>query len=118
MSTTESSSLFWQAALPNLALLTMKQRETVGRLLAQAGFVVQTGSYSGVMPGQPGRHVSGRAMCRCDWPKLSNFARCLQRVGQRGNQAPNPAERLLYLVDHCNGAIVMPAVFGRSRNWP
>jgi uncharacterized protein (TIGR00730 family) len=87
---------------------------TVGRLLAQAGFVVQTGSYSGVMAGasqgacEAGGHVIGvtcaqieqfRPMPPNEWVKEQIKHQTLR-------------ERLLYLVDHCDGAIVMPGGVG------
>ncbi len=87
---------------------------TVGRLLAQAGFAVQTGGYSGVMAAvsqganEAGGHVIGVTSTQ---------------IEQYRPMLPNPwlteevkhetlRERLLYLVDHCDGAIVMPGGVG------
>lgn len=87
---------------------------TVGRLLAQAGFVVQTGSYSGVMAGasqgacEAGGHVIGvgcaqieqyRPMPPNEWVKEQITHATLR-------------ERLFHLVDRCDGAIIMPGGIG------
>lgn len=87
---------------------------TVGRLLAQAGFTVQTGGYSGIMAGasqganEAGGHVIGvtstqveryRPMPANQWVKEEVKCSSLRK-------------RLLYLVDHCHGAIVMPGGIG------
>lgn len=87
---------------------------TVGRLLAQAGFTVQTGGYSGVMAAasqganEAGGHVIGvtstqieqyRPMPANQWVKEEIKEKTLR-------------ERLLHLVDNCHGAIVMPGGIG------
>lgn len=87
---------------------------TVGRLLAQAGFAVQTGSYSGVMAGasqgacEAGGHVIGvgctqieqyRPIPPNEWVKEQITHTTLR-------------ERLFHLVDHCDGAIIMPGGIG------
>lgn len=87
---------------------------TVGRLLAQAGFAVQTGSYSGVMAGasqgacEAGGHVIGvgctqieqyRPIPPNEWVKEQITHATLR-------------ERLFHLVDYCDGAIVMPGGIG------
>lgn len=87
---------------------------TVGRLLAEAGLVTQTGGYSGVMAAvsqganEAGGHVIGvtsaqveafRPMPANRWVKEEIKHRSLR-------------ERLLHLVDHCDGAIVMPGGIG------
>jgi hypothetical protein len=87
---------------------------TVGRLLAQAGFAVQTGSYSGIMAGasqgacEAGGHVIGvgcaqieqyRPMPPNEWVKEQIKHETLR-------------ERLFHLVDRCDGAIVMPGGIG------
>lgn len=87
---------------------------TLGRLLAQAGFAVQTGGYSGVMAGvsQGASEVKGHV--------IGVTSTLIERY------RPMPAnqwvveevkcstlrERLLYLVDNCHGAIVMPGGIG------
>jgi uncharacterized protein (TIGR00730 family) len=87
---------------------------TLGRLLAQAGFTVQTGGYSGIMAGtsqganEVRGHVIGvtsalvekyRPMPANQWVKEEIKCATLRK-------------RLLYLVDHCHGAIVMPGGIG------
>lgn len=87
---------------------------TVGRLLAEAGFAVQTGGYVGVMAAasqgasEAGGHVIGvtsvqieqyRPVGANQWVKEEIKHRSLR-------------ERVCYLVDHCVGAIVMPGGVG------
>ncbi len=87
---------------------------TVGRLLAEAGFTVQTGGYSGVMAaasqgaGEAGGHVIGvtSILVEAYRPMPAN-----QWV-QEEIKHPTLRERLLYLVDNCDGAIVMPGGIG------
>ena len=83
-------------------------------MLAQAGFAVQTGGYSGVMAAasqgahEAGGHVIGvtsaqveqyRPMPANPWVKEEIKHQTLR-------------ERLLHLVDHCQGAIIMPGGIG------
>lgn len=87
---------------------------TLGRLLAQAGLVVQTGGYSGIMAAasqganEAGGHVIGVTSTQIEQyrpmpanPWVKEEIKC-----------PTLRERLLYLVDHCQGAIVMPGGIG------
>lgn len=86
----------------------------VGRLLAQGGCIVQTGGYSGVMAAasqgavEAGGHTIGitsaqietfRAAPPNEWVKKEVKHKTLR-------------DRLLYLVDHCDGVIVMPGGIG------
>lgn len=106
-------SVFGSSA-PRPGSADFEAARTVGRLLAQAGFVVQTGSYSGIMAGasqgacEAGGHVIGvtstqieqyRPMPPNQWVKEQINHRTLR-------------ERLLYLVDQCDGAIIMPGGIG------
>lgn len=87
---------------------------TVGRLLAQAGFAVQTGSYSGIMAGasqgagEAGGHVIGVTCTQIEqyrpMPPNQWVTEQIKHQTLRG--------RLLYLVDHCAGAIIMPGGIG------
>lgn len=87
---------------------------TVGRLLAKAGFVVQTGGYSGVMAAasqganEAGGHVIGVTSAQIEQfrPMPAN-----QWVIEEIKR-PTLRERLLYLVDNCQGAIIMPGGIG------
>lgn len=87
---------------------------TVGRLLAQAGMAVQTGGYSGVMSAasqgarEAGGHVIGVTSAQIEQfrPIPAN-----QWVVQEIKHA-TLRQRLLYLVDNCDGAIIMPGGIG------
>jgi len=85
-----------------------------GRLLAQAGFVVQTGGYAGLMAAvsqgasEAGGHVIGVTSAQVEqfrpipanqWVKEEIKHKTLR-------------ERLFYLIDHCHGAIVLPGGIG------
>ena len=87
---------------------------TIGQLLARAGCIVQTGGYSGVMAAasqgavEAGGHTIGvtsaqieeyRPMPPNQWVKEEIKHQTLQ-------------ERLLYLVENCDGAIVVPGGIG------
>ncbi len=87
---------------------------TVGRLLAESGFSVQTGGYAGVMSAasqgasEAGGHVIGVTSAQIEvfrpvppnqWVKEEVKKQSLR-------------ERLLYLVDNCHGAIVLPGGVG------
>jgi uncharacterized protein (TIGR00730 family) len=87
---------------------------TLGRLLAQAGFTVQSGGYSGVMAGasqgaaEAGGHVIGVTSAQIEqfrpMPANQWVIEEIKRQTLR--------ERLLYLVDNCAGAVVMPGGIG------
>lgn len=87
---------------------------TVGRLLAQAGFTVQTGGYSGVMAAasqgayEAGGHVIGVTSAQIERyrPMPAN-----QWVKEEIKQE-TLRDRLLHLVDNCLGAVVMPGGIG------
>jgi uncharacterized protein (TIGR00730 family) len=87
---------------------------TLGRLLAEAGFVVQTGGYAGVMAAasqgacQTGGHVIGVTSAR-----LEQFRSipCNEWVKEEIKHE-TLRERLLYLVTNCDGAIIMPGGIG------
>jgi hypothetical protein len=86
----------------------------LGRRLAQAGFVVQTGGYLGVMEAasrganEAGGHVIGITCSQIEAfrPLMANpwIKEEIRRQTLR--------ERVLYLVDHCEGIIVMPGGIG------
>ncbi|HEX9925284.1 MAG TPA: LOG family protein [Anaerolineae bacterium] len=88
--------------------------QTVGRLLAEAGFAVQTGGYSGVMAAasqgasEAGGHVIGVTSAQIEQfrPMPAN-----EWVGKEIKRK-TLRERLLYLIDNCHGAIVMPGGIG------
>jgi uncharacterized protein (TIGR00730 family) len=86
----------------------------VGRLLAEAGFTVQTGGYAGIMAGasqganEAGGHVIGVTSAQVEqWRPIPANKWVIEEIKQQTLR-----ERLLYLVDHCDGAIVMPGGIG------
>ncbi len=106
-------SVFGSAA-PKPGTANYEAARTVGRLLAEAGFTVQTGGYSGVMSAasqgarEAGGHVIGvtstqieqfRPMPANQWVETEIKCQTLR-------------ERLLYLVDNADGVVVMPGGIG------
>lgn len=86
----------------------------LGRRLAQAGFTVQTGGYLGVMEGvsrgasEAGGHVIG-VTC----PQIEDFRPLKANAWVKEEiRCPTLRDRVLYLIDHCNGIIVMPGGIG------
>jgi uncharacterized protein (TIGR00730 family) len=87
---------------------------TMGRLLAETGFAVQTGGYSGVMSGasqganEAGGHVIGVTCAKLEqWRPIPANQWVQQEI-----KLDTLRERLLYVVDNCHGAIVMPGGIG------
>jgi hypothetical protein len=87
---------------------------TAGRLLAKAGFNVQTGGYSGVMAAasqganEAGGHVIGVTSTQIEQFRLAPANQwVIEEV-----KFLTLRERLLYLVDQCDGCIVMPGGVG------
>jgi uncharacterized protein (TIGR00730 family) len=86
----------------------------LGRRLARLGMIVQTGGYGGVMEGasrgasEAGGHVIGITCARFDpiRPQGAN-----QWVKEEIKQ-PTLRERVLYLVEKCDGIVVMPGGIG------
>lgn len=106
-------SVFGSAG-PKPGSLAYEQARAVGRLLAEAGFVVATGGYSGVMSGvsqgaaEAGGHVIGVTCAQIEqfrplgpnqWIKEEIKYQTLQ-------------DRLLHLVKHNDGVITMPGGIG------
>jgi uncharacterized protein (TIGR00730 family) len=87
---------------------------TVGRLLAEAGLVVQTGGYSGVMAAasqganEAGGHVVGVTSTQIEqWRPVPANQWVVEEI-----KCQTLRERLLHLVDNCDGAIVLPGGIG------
>ena len=86
----------------------------LGRQLAQAGFTVQSGGYVGVMEGvsrganEAGGHVIG---VTCDQIEEFRPLKANPWVKEEVRHA-TLRERVLYLVDHCDGIVVMPGGIG------
>jgi uncharacterized protein (TIGR00730 family) len=102
------------SSMPQPGSADYENARTIGRLLAEAGFTVQTGGYSGIMAAasqganEAGGHVIGITSVQIEqfrpipanpWVKEEIKKQALR-------------ERLLYLVDSCHGAIVMPGGIG------
>ncbi len=87
---------------------------TVGRLLAEAGYAVQTGGYAGVMAaasqgaGQANGHVIGVTSTQIEQfrPTQAN-----QWVAEE-IKCKSLRDRVLYLVANCDGVIAMPGGVG------
>jgi hypothetical protein len=86
----------------------------LGRRLARAGFTVQTGGYVGVMEGasrganEAGGHVIG---VTCAQIETFRSIRANAWVKEEIRHAAL-RERVLYLVEHCDGIVVMPGGIG------
>ncbi len=106
-------SVFGSSA-PLPGSLDYQMSQTVGRLLAETGFAVQTGGYGGVMAAvsqgaaEAGGHVIGITSRQIEQfrPTPAN-----QWVKEE-RKLDTAQERLLYLVANCDGAIVMPGGIG------
>jgi uncharacterized protein (TIGR00730 family) len=86
----------------------------MGHLLAEAGFAVQTGGYSGVMSAasqganEAGGHVIGVTCAQIEqWRPIPANQWVQQEI-----KLDTLRERLLYLVDNCKAAIAMPGGIG------
>lgn len=110
---TEIISVFGSSA-PGPGSADYEMARDLGRRLAQAGFAVQTGGYVGVMEGasrganEAGGHVIGVTCAQIEEfrPLKAN-----QWVKEEIRQ-PTLRERVLYLVDRCDGIIAMPGGIG------
>lgn len=87
---------------------------TMGRLLAENGFTVQTGGYSGVMSAasqganEAGGHVIGVTSAQIEqWRPIPANQWVQQEI-----KLETLRDRLLYLVDNCRAAVVMPGGVG------
>ena len=87
---------------------------TVGRLLAQAGFAVQTGGYVGIMAAaSQGAHEAEGHVIGITSAQIEQFRPTPANQWVKEEiKKETLRERLLYLVDHCDGAIVMPGGIG------
>lgn len=102
------------SSMPQPGSADYEAARDLGRRLAQAGFTVQTGGYVGVMEGvsrganEAGGHVIG---VTCDQIEEFRPLDANSWVNQEVRY-PTVRERVLYLVDHCDGIIVMPGGIG------
>lgn len=110
---TKIISIFGSSA-PPAGSADYEAARTVGRLLAEAGFTVQTGGYGGIMAGasrganEAGGHVIGVTSAHMEqWrPTPPNQWVIEEKKHQ------TQLQRLLYLVENCDGVIVMPGGIG------
>lgn len=86
----------------------------MGRLLAEASFAVQTGGYGGIMAGisqganEAGGHVLGVTSAHMEqWRPRPVNRWVIEEI-----RFQTLRERLLYLVDNCDGAVVMSGGIG------
>jgi uncharacterized protein (TIGR00730 family) len=106
-------SVFGSSA-PEPGSADYERARDLGQRLAQAGFTVQTGGYVGMMEGasrganEAGGHVIG---VTCDQIEEFRPLKPNQWVKEEIRR-PTLHERVLYLVDHCDGIIVMPGGIG------
>lgn len=87
---------------------------TLGRLLAQAGFVAQTGGYDGTMAGvSQGANEVGGQVIGVTCPIIDQFRSMpTNQWVTKEVRCRSLRERLLYLLDYCDGAIVLPGGIG------
>ena len=86
----------------------------VGRLLAKAGLAVQTGGYSGVMAAvSQGANEAGGQVIGVTSSQIESFRpKPPNQWVTQEQRHQSLRDRLLYLVDHCDGAIIMPGGIG------
>ncbi len=102
------------ASTPRPGSADYEMARAVGRLLAEAGFTVQTGGYSGIMAGasqganEAGGHVIGVTSAQIEqWRPIPANEWVIEEV-----KCQTLRQRLLYLIDNCAGIIVMPGGIG------
>jgi uncharacterized protein (TIGR00730 family) len=106
-------SVFGSSA-PRSGSADYEAARTVGRLLAQAGFIVQTGGYSGVMAGaSQGANEAGGHVIGVTSAQMENFRPVPPNQWVKEEiKRQTLRERVWYLVGNCQGAIVMPGGIG------
>jgi uncharacterized protein (TIGR00730 family) len=106
-------SIFGSSA-PQPGSSDYESARTVGHLLAEAGFVVQTGGYGGIMAAvSQGAHEAGGHVIGVTSILMERFrpTPANQWVIEE-IKCQTQRERLLYLIDHSHGVIVMPGGIG------
>ena len=106
-------SVFGSSA-PQPGTADYESARTLGRLLAEGHCTVQTGGYSGIMAGaSQGAHEAGGHVIGVTSTQIEQFrpAPANQWVKEE-IKCQTLRERLLYLVDHSDGFIVMPGGIG------
>ena len=102
------------SASPQPGSADYEAAKQMGQLLAEAGYIVQTGGYSGMMAAasqganEAGGHVIGVTCHHLETVRpLPPNAWVVQEIKHK-----TLPERLLYLVETCDGAIVMAGGIG------
>ena len=106
-------SVFGSSA-PNPDSADYAAARTVGRLLAEAGFVAQTGGYAGIMAGvSQGAHEAGGHVIGVTSSLMEKFRPIPANQWVKEEvKCETQRERLLYLVDNNDAAIVLPGGIG------
>lgn len=106
-------SIFGSSA-PKPGSADYEAARTAGRLLAEAGFVVQTGGYAGIMAGasqgasEAGGHVIGVTSAQIEqFRPISPNQWVSEEI-----KCQTLHERQIYLTSNCDGAIIMPGGIG------
>lgn len=102
------------SSAPQSGTADYESARMLGRLLAEAQFTVQTGGYSGIMAGaSQGAYEAGGHVIGVTSTQIERFrpAPANQWVKEE-IKCQTLRERLLYLVDHTDGFIVMPGGIG------
>jgi uncharacterized protein (TIGR00730 family) len=101
-------------SLPKPGSATYQDAQTLGTLLAEAGFAVQTGGYIGTMEAvsrgasEAGGHVIG---VTCDEIEAWRPVAPNQWVVEE-KRCPTLRERLYVLIDECDAALALPGGIG------
>jgi uncharacterized protein (TIGR00730 family) len=102
------------SSMPQPGSADYEAARDLGRRLAEAGFVVQTGGYAGIMEAvsrgadEAGGHVVGVTCASFEASSSAVPNAWVKEVVQQ----PNLHVRALYLVTACDGAIVLPGGVG------
>jgi hypothetical protein len=110
---TKVISVFGSSA-PGPGSADYEMARDLGRRLAQAGFAVQTGGYVGVMEGASrGANEAGGHVIGVTCAQIEEFRPLKANPWVKEEiRHPTLRERVLYLVDRCDGIIVMPGGIG------
>jgi uncharacterized protein (TIGR00730 family) len=101
-------------SLPKPGSIAYQEAQTLGGLLAKAGFAVQTGGYIGTMEAvsrgasEAGGHVIG---VTCDEIEAWRPVAPNQWVAEQ-KRCPTLRERLYVLIDECDAALALPGGIG------
>ncbi|MDM8528494.1 LOG family protein [Anaerolineales bacterium HSG24] len=106
-------SVFGSSA-PQLGSAAYEMARKTGQLLAEAGFAVQTGGYSGVMAAasqganEAGGHVIGITSAKIElFRPIPPNQWVIEEIKYQTLQ-----DRLLHLVNQCDGCVVLPGGIG------